>query len=73
MLFRGGSLLFLALASGTGNLRKLPVRQRTYLPKFLGGNLKHKTRGSQEKKVAPVHEDLHEPGATLSEPGATFI
>ena len=31
---RGGSLLFLALASGTGNLRKLPVRKRIYLPHF---------------------------------------
>ena len=48
-LYRGGSLLFLALASGTGNLRKLPVRKRTYLPQFLGGNLKHKTRVAKGK------------------------
>ena len=34
VLSRGGSLLFLALASGTGNLRKLPVRKRIYLPHF---------------------------------------
>ena len=42
---------FLALASRTGNLRKLPVRKRTYLPQFLGGNLKHKTRVAKGKKI----------------------
>ena len=74
LTFRGGSLLFLALASGTGNLRKLPVRKRTYLPQFLGGNLKHKTRVAKggnnrfrTERGLPVHEDLHEPGATFIE------
>ena len=47
-LLQSGVDLFLALASGTGNLRNLPVRKRTYLPQFLGGNMKHKTRGFKE-------------------------
>ena len=62
----GVDLYFLlALASRTGNLRKLPVRKRTYLPQFLGGHLKHKNRVAKGKnnrfrnrRGLPVHEDL---------------
>ena len=77
LLGRGGSLLFLVLASRTGNLRKLPVCKRTYLPQFLGGNLKQKTRVAKGKKITGSGLEggsrftricnLHEPEATFIE------